>query len=451
MVMASGDNPVSIRSAAPITASTLHGTAKFSAPLPPPGYIARPRLEARLDGAASARLTVVSGRAGSGKSILVSSWLEKQSDADHAWVTLDEDDNKPSVFWSDITAALDRLSADEYGRFMTSRADRDGYLVLDEGQVLSSVAARRGLVQLVALAPSWLHLILASREQPALALWRLRAEGALVEIDDHDLRLDAEEASRLAAQHDVAAATTPMLRERSEGWLTGMRLLAAAADSESDASETIREYLLEEVFAVHPPDTQQFLMETSCLPLLTPVLCEHVTGRADAADVLHDLDRANSFISRHPGRYATYRCHSQFRAVLRDELYARNPDGAAEIHVAAAHWYREHDDPAAAVEQWVAARSVPGARRISANSEDSFEALGVVDVDRAQRGVAQLSPRELEVLSYLPTRLSARQIADALFVSRNTLKTHMHNVYRKLGCASREDAVERARMLGLLH
>jgi LuxR family maltose regulon positive regulatory protein len=50
----------------------------------------------------------------------------------------------------------------------------------------------------------------------------------------------------------------------------------------------------------------------------------------------------------------------------------------------------------------------------------------------------------------LPTRLSARQIADALFVSRNTLKTHMHNVYRKLGCTSREDAVDRARMLGLL-
>jgi ATP/maltotriose-dependent transcriptional regulator MalT len=135
---------------------------------------------------------------------------------------------------------------------------------------------------------------------------------------------------------------------------------------------------------------------------------------------------------------------------LRDELQARDPDRAAKIHVAAAHWYREHDDPARAVEQWIAARSVPGARQIAPNSEDSFEALGVVDIERAQHAVTQLSPRELEVLSYLPTRLSARQIADALFVSRNTLKTHMHNVYRKLGCTSREDAVDRARMLGLL-
>jgi LuxR family maltose regulon positive regulatory protein len=449
--MASGDNPLSIRSAAPITASSLHGTAKFDAPLLPSGYVPRPRLEARLDAARGARLTVVSGRAGAGKSVLVSSWLTKVSEDDFSWVTLDEDDNKPSVLWDDVTAAVNRLSADDYGRVMEARAGRDGYLVVDDAHLLTSVAARRSLVQLVALAPSWLHLLLLSREQPALALWRLRAEGALVEIDDNDLRLDAEEAAQLVAQHaNVATATVPVLRERSEGWLTGMRLLAAAADTESDADEAIREYLLEEVFSRQTPEAQQFLMETSCLPLLTPVLCAHVTGRVDAADVLHDLERAHAFISRHPGRYATYRCHSQFRAVLRDELQARDPDRAAEIHVSAAHWFREHDDPAAAVEQWIAARSVPGARHISANSEDSFEALGVVDIERAQHGVTQLSPRELEVLSYLPTRLSARQIADALFVSRNTLKTHMHNVYRKLDCTSREDAVDRARMLGLL-
>jgi LuxR family maltose regulon positive regulatory protein len=449
--MASGDDPLSIRSAAAVTASTLHGTAKFDAPAAPTGYIPRPRLEARLEAASGARLTVVSGRAGSGKSVLISSWLAKFADDDSSWVTLDEDDNKPSVFWSDVTAAVNRLSGDEYGRYMVARSDRDGYLVIDDAHVLTAVAAQRSLVQLVALAPSWLHLILSSREQPALALWRLRAEGALVEIDDDALRLDPEEAHHLVAQHEnVAPATAPVLRERSEGWLTGMRLLAAAADTNCDADEAIREYLLEEVFTRQSPDVQQFLMETSCLALLTPVLCEHVTGRADAADLLHDLERAHTFIARHPGRYATYRCHGQFRGVLRDELQARDPDRAAAIHVAAAHWYREHDDPAAAVEQWISARSVPGARHISPNSEDSFEALGVVDIERAQHGVTQLSPRELEVLSYLPTRLSARQIADALFVSRNTLKTHMHNVYRKLGCTSREDAVDRARMLGLL-
>src|SRR5262245_65231404 len=95
--MASGDDPLSIRSAAAVTASTLHGSAKFDAPLPPPGYIPRPRLEARLDAAAGARLTVVSGRAGSGKSVLIPSWLAKLSEDDCSWGTPDEDDSKPQV------------------------------------------------------------------------------------------------------------------------------------------------------------------------------------------------------------------------------------------------------------------------------------------------------------------------------------------------------------------
>jgi LuxR family maltose regulon positive regulatory protein len=61
-----------------------------------------------------------------------------------------------------------------------------------------------------------------------------------------------------------------------------------------------------------------------------------------------------------------------------------------------------------------------------------------------------LSESELRVLRYLPTNLLASEIAAELFVSRNTIRTHMRNVYLKLGVHSRGDAVMRARELGLL-
>ena len=63
---------------------------------------------------------------------------------------------------------------------------------------------------------------------------------------------------------------------------------------------------------------------------------------------------------------------------------------------------------------------------------------------------APLTTAELRVLRYLPTHLSFAQIADELFVSRNTVKTQAIAVYRKLEVTSRGDAVERARALGLL-
>jgi LuxR family transcriptional regulator, maltose regulon positive regulatory protein len=61
-----------------------------------------------------------------------------------------------------------------------------------------------------------------------------------------------------------------------------------------------------------------------------------------------------------------------------------------------------------------------------------------------------LSKSELRVLRYLPTNLPAPEIAAELFVSLNTIRTHLRNVYAKLGVHSRADAVKRARELGLL-
>jgi LuxR family transcriptional regulator, maltose regulon positive regulatory protein len=54
------------------------------------------------------------------------------------------------------------------------------------------------------------------------------------------------------------------------------------------------------------------------------------------------------------------------------------------------------------------------------------------------------------VLRYLQTNLSAREIADELSISVNTVKTHQRHLYQKLGARSRTQAVEQARALGLL-
>jgi LuxR family maltose regulon positive regulatory protein len=64
--------------------------------------------------------------------------------------------------------------------------------------------------------------------------------------------------------------------------------------------------------------------------------------------------------------------------------------------------------------------------------------------------VEELTAREAAVLSLLPTGLSTREIGHELGVSRNTVKTHSKNLYRKLGATGRREAVARGRELGLL-
>ena len=62
----------------------------------------------------------------------------------------------------------------------------------------------------------------------------------------------------------------------------------------------------------------------------------------------------------------------------------------------------------------------------------------------------QLSAREREILAHLPSHRSQREIAAEMYVSLNTVKTHIRSVYRKLGVRSRSDAVRLARAQKLL-
>jgi LuxR family maltose regulon positive regulatory protein len=62
----------------------------------------------------------------------------------------------------------------------------------------------------------------------------------------------------------------------------------------------------------------------------------------------------------------------------------------------------------------------------------------------------ELSPSELRVLRYLPTNLTRPEIARELYVSINTVNTHIRNIYSKLGARDRSCAVQRARELRLL-
>ena len=95
---------------------------------------------------------------------------------------------------------------------------------------------------------------------------------------------------------------------------------------------------------------------------------------------------------------------------------------------------------------------------VSAAGADAFvqSILARVPVEHPKAGSAQpyilepLTERERELLGYLPCHLSQSEIASRMFISANTVKTHMTGLYRKLGASSRSEAVDIARDCGLL-
>jgi LuxR family transcriptional regulator, maltose regulon positive regulatory protein len=91
-------------------------------------------------------------------------------------------------------------------------------------------------------------------------------------------------------------------------------------------------------------------------------------------------------------------------------------------------------------------RQLPDAPMLGKWIEGTAEAVETISAS----GVTDLTPAELRVLQYMPTHLSFSEIAAAIVVSANTVKTQAQGVYRKLGVSSRREAVEEARKLGLI-
>jgi DNA-binding NarL/FixJ family response regulator len=80
-------------------------------------------------------------------------------------------------------------------------------------------------------------------------------------------------------------------------------------------------------------------------------------------------------------------------------------------------------------------------------TEKVFESLRRA---RASQGQTLLSDREVEVLNFMVKGLTTHQMAESLFISDNTVKTHIRHILEKLGANNRAQAVDKAKELGIL-
>jgi LuxR family transcriptional regulator, maltose regulon positive regulatory protein len=240
------------------------------------GVVARPGLFGRLGG--PARVAVMAAPAGSGKTVLLRSWISQAGLSGRAaWVPAGRDERDPQHFWLAVLGALRQTTpGSALVQPLTAAPDMDGWaiterlltdlapladriwLVVDDVHELGPEVLRQ-LELLVMRAPPELRFVLAARHDVRLGLHRLRLEGELAEIRTDDLRFSLAEAAELfaAAAVELPAATVAVLHERTEGWAAGLRLAALSLAGHPDpgrfaaeftgSERTVAEYLLSEV------------------------------------------------------------------------------------------------------------------------------------------------------------------------------------------------------------
>src|SRR2546425_1491064 len=112
-------------------------------------------------------------------------------------------------------------------------------LVLDDYHMIAAKAVDQALTYLVEHLPPQMHLVIATREDPALPLARLRARGYLTELRATDLRFTPSEAAAFLNQGmglNLSADDLAGLATRTEGWIAGLQLAALSMQGHQDAT-----------------------------------------------------------------------------------------------------------------------------------------------------------------------------------------------------------------------
>jgi LuxR family transcriptional regulator, maltose regulon positive regulatory protein len=295
--------------------------SKLAPPDPAHATVLRPRLLALLTRQVErSPLTLLSGPAGSGKTVLADSWRQSHGTASPVgWLTLDEYDDDPATFWSYVVESLSgagvhlsevpamvagepppgwlvpRVAAD------VASSPRPVVLVLDDADHITDRSIIAGLDLLVRRAGNRLRLLMCARADPLLPLHRYRVAGTLSEIRSDELSFTPEETLELLTAVGVPATAevARALCAETQGWAVGLRLAAAPlkqgvppeqlVTSLARDDGSVAQYLFAEVLEGQPPSVRRVLLRTSVTPELWPDLVDRLCRRRNVRRILAGL------------------------------------------------------------------------------------------------------------------------------------------------------------------
>lgn len=402
---------------------------KFYSPRWRPGQVPRTRLVERLDRGAQSKLTLISAPPGFGKTTLLAEWLTTPSGKgqDIAWLSLDQNDNHPPTFWTYVFSALQRVrpGVSKGGALSMLQSpqpppietllvtvlnevaadSKSLALVLDDYHVIEAGPIHDGVRFLIDHLPPQMHLMIASRADPAVPLPRLRARGELTEVRAADLRFTPGEAAAFlngAMGLDLTPRDVAALESRTEGWIAALQLAALSMQGRDDVARFISaftgddryivDYLVEEVLQRQSGPVRTFLLQTSILDRLNASLCDAVIGQDSGKAMLETLERGNLFVVPLDDKRQWYRYHHLFADVLHSHLVEEQPGLVSMLHGRASEWYAGDGQPARAI-------------RHAITANDLARAAGLVELE-AQAAVRSHQPdRLIEWLKPIPDEL----------------------------------------------
>lgn len=322
-------------------------STRLKIPQPKKNYMLRESLFKQLKQMAEYKITLVKGGPGSGKTTLLSSYIKENAPSDFVWISLDNASNQSLIFWNYMIEALaDRLgeSKEVYlqnfnNTFHTNDielllitllnllneqnagSDEPFFLVLDDFHLLRDEKILKELDFFITRMSDFLHIILLTRETPALYLSGYLMQGELLSLDEQQLTLTPDESFfflKTILSLPLQDETLLYLAEKGEGWIGGLQLIAAASFGKSEAdilssdlsNAYIRDYLTNEIFNRLDEKEKHFLVSTSRLSYFNQEICDALFPGENFPVMLENLLKKNLLIQCLDEKEGLYRYHN---------------------------------------------------------------------------------------------------------------------------------------------
>jgi LuxR family maltose regulon positive regulatory protein len=348
---------------------------------PPParsGIIPRTALVDRMLTRDIEQIVALVAPPGYGKTTVLAQWSARQG-RKVAWVSVDKNDNDPSVLLADAAIALcgaelidpailDSLRSPAHSspaslaRFAPALGSitMSVALVLDQVEAVDNPESLDMIGELAVRLPTGSQLAVATRTQPPLAMPLLRSRRDVVEIGIDELAMDRREAQLLLTGAGVHFSDDEVDRlvEQTEGWPVGLYLAAMAAKGGRTVGtdfafrgddRLIGDFLRSEILVHLAPSMVEFLTRTAVLDQLSGPLCDAVLATRGAQAVLESLESSNLMLVPLDRHREWYRYHRLFRDLLLAELKRNEPELVPELHARAAHWLEANHMPETAI------------------------------------------------------------------------------------------------------
>lgn len=347
----------------------------------PPGYrgaVSRTAILDRIFAGTRARVILLQGPAGHGKSTLLQqakSACETEG-MQTSWLSFDDADNdlrRFSIHFQALLAtalgtSIDKALLQENEPIATGRRRRSDWFIehlvkfgrpvglfLDEFQSITNKAILSFFKELLDHLPENVMVFIGSRSAPEIGLSKLVVNKQALILRSDDLRFSPAETNQFftEAQHLwINDDELKSIYRQTEGWPAALQLFRLTLISPSVRKSLgdlgtyrpreLAEYLADNVLTLQPPRIQEFLLRTSLLPRLSAALCDAVTGWHNSQEILVYLERSGLFLRSLDPELRWFKYHALFSSFLAEQLRSASEATILEVHRRAADWNREN-------------------------------------------------------------------------------------------------------------